>query len=303
MFIDQEKGPAGWVVEPSNEDLDRLGKYRLFVEGRRKSGDLAKMFTQDPENAKDIAALLAAGGIVGIMWGEETRRIYCLTCAHTNRDGQTIINRDIKKRDSNQPLGVGCLPESIRFIAELRQTPALVGSLGRLTGKDPNFLSEDELTKFLDRVYERNVGLIFYAKESFPDTGTKPKNNKATVLIVGQHNYNDSLDVYNPTLWELATTWGMVILGSSGNEEGKKVLSLLNQKEAVEFLSTKVDGLVIYQRLSLAARIRMLMNRFTGKLSLSSSTVFDLTEEVPILFRSGNTPPEKFKDVFPDLVT
>lgn len=279
-------------VDTAAEDLDKVNRYREFVDRRRKNSEPAKIFSPDQDQAGDIADLLTAGGVVAMPWGARERKIMILTsCFDNSGTSATSILNEIKGRPPRQVLGIGCLPESVHFVAEVEQSRPLRDSARRLFK-----VSQPEIThiiKVLDMLFNNNsVGLLLKAKDILPDEVTSLSDIGRTVLILGANDCKDPNDIYTNVLWELSSRFGKVLAGTSANQHGASVYSVTGQRHLFEDVKFKVDGFVMFDRVPRHA---------SKDIVTASSTAFDLTGDRPVLYRWGSQHPSDFKKFFPDL--
>jgi tRNA A37 threonylcarbamoyladenosine synthetase subunit TsaC/SUA5/YrdC len=242
----------------------------------------ARIFSSELKNAKELAQIIAAGGIVAIPWGHPKRRIYCLICAFDNENSVRKMNL-IKGRPANQPVALGCLPQHIKYVANISTNAPLRQASERL--KISNL---DELLALL---FERSVGLILSSHDFIPEYVASKTDQGKTVLIAGEKSDLIGQDIYNQTLHELFENYGKVIAGTSANPSQKNVYSTFDQEEAYEFLKDKVDAFIKLD----------VIGDTNEKMHLTSSTIIDLSGDRPIVRRWGNIHPRRFKNIFPDL--
>jgi tRNA A37 threonylcarbamoyladenosine synthetase subunit TsaC/SUA5/YrdC len=280
------------VVILAPEDRILQEKYSYFIKERRKTGSSAKVFTPDPNNAREIAALIAAGGLVIIPWGKEERRILCLIGCH-DIPGNTVLMNRIKGRPDDQPVAIGCLPETTDFVADVTSSIPLKKVAIRLFNKNEDEVTEGDFLEVLNRIYSRSIGLVLKAKDDLPHAVTRKVGDLRTVLIAGERDYREPHDIYNQTLLELATRFGKVIAGTSANPSDNDTYSVYDQEIAFSNFGDKVDGFVKYPQTPTKSKKKMF---------LTSSTIIDLTGDRPMVIRWGNLHPKRFKDLFPDLI-
>lgn len=279
-------------TKQTTENKLLLKKYTDFIADRRNKKKPAKIFTPDLRNAKEIAAMIAAGGLVIIPWGKEERRIFCLIGCYDNPQVTKLMNQ-VKGRPSDQPLAVGCLPETTDFVASVKNCKPLINAATRLFNKSASEVREKDLLEVLNHCYSRSVGLILKAKRGIPEAVTMKRDGQRTVLIAGERDYNLPHDIYNQTLLELATRYGKVVAGTSANPSDNNVYSIFDQGTAYRRFKNKIDGFVKFKRKPKPPSIKMF---------LTSSTIIDLIGNYPVATRWGNLHPRRFKDIFPDLV-
>jgi tRNA A37 threonylcarbamoyladenosine synthetase subunit TsaC/SUA5/YrdC len=258
---------------------NKLSFYRELLQEKKKNPSSAIIFSQDIKNCDDLAALIAAGGIVAIPWGGEDRRIYCLICDANN--AQVVAKMNILKgRPANQAVALGVLPQHIKHLVDLDNSHHLF--------KSQDFLRLKSLEELLQQIYGRSIGLILPAHPNLPDHVTVKTDKGRTVMVVGE--VLD--DIFNETLRSVYDNYGKFIAGTSANPAHKEVFSVYTQDEAYEFLKDKVDAFVKYAPIP---------KRPKKKLFLTSSTIIDLTLEEPTVLRWGNLHPHRFKNIFPNL--
>lgn len=278
------------INETENQILFK--KYFRFIERRRRNKGLARVFTPDVKNAKEIAALIAAGGLVIIPWGKEERRIFCLVGCF-DKPEVTFRMNEVKGRNPDQPLAVGCLPETTDFVADVKNCRPLIKATMKFFNKKESEVKEQNLLEVLNRCYQRSIGLIFKAIKDTPKAVTMTRDGLVTVLIAGERDYTLPHDVYNQTLLELAARYGKVVAGTSANPSDVNTYSIFDQEVAYRKFKYKVDGFVKFKKTP---------KRPKRKLFLTSSTVIDLTGDRAVATRWGNLHPRRFKDIFGDLV-
>src|SRR3989344_2001681 len=261
-----------------------LKKYQTWIKKRRQKKSPALTFTPDLKNSKDLAAILAAGGLVVIPWGSLERQIYCLIGCFDIPNVTKLMN-EAKGRTSNQALAVGCLPHHIPSIAEVESSVPLKNAM--------NNLNETDLINFLTRCFDRSIGLVFKAKSHLSQEVTITTQIGRTIMIAGEKPLDSENDIYNQTLHELYESYGKVIAGTSANPSSGTVFSIFDQDEAYKTLKLKVDAFVKHDKP---------LQKPSDKLYITSSTIIDLTSEKPIVIRWGNLHPDKFKDIFADLI-
>ncbi len=271
-------------VEFSNKDQLLLEKYRHFIEQRRENGEPAHIFSADRKGAKDIAALITAGGLVAIPFGPKDRRIFILAASFDDPEALQKLN-EAKGRPKNQTIAIGCLPESTDYFADLENNSILARAAEILGEKHGKFV--------LEYCYRYPVGFIIQAQAHVPEAVTAAKKDLRTVLMIGAIDYQDEDDIYNTVLWELSTGYGKAIAGTSANPSGMKVLSVYDQEEVYERFKYSIDGFV---------KGKILPERPFSRSHLISTTIIDLTEDYPIVRRWGSIHPKRFKNIFPDLV-
>lgn len=276
----------------SSQDFVRLKEHAIFIEHRRGNDKPAKIFSPRQEDAKEIASLIAAGGVVAMPWGVESRRIMILVGCFDNPLATGQLN-EIKGRPLRQVLGIGCLPELAHFVAKTDESRPLVEAAKRLLSVDQT--THAHLNKVLELLYENSsVGVLLKAKDTLPDEVTAPTLSGRTVLILGTDNYEDPNDIYNNTLWELITRYGKVLAGTSANTHKKRVYSVASQHQLYEELGLRVDGFVMFDKIpSKSPRVN----------AAASSTTIDLTGEQAKVMRWGSQHPLSFRKIFPDLIT
>lgn len=277
---------------PTLEDQIRRRQYALFIEKRKAEGLPARIFTPELENAREIASLIAAGGLVIIPWGKEKKKIYCLVGCYDDFQATKLMN-EVKGRAANQTLAVGCLPQSICFLTQIEKSRPLINAACGMFKKNPSEVKREDLENVLDFCYDRPVGLVLEAKDNIPEIVANKTFRGRTILITGENDYTNPQDIYNYTLWELSTRYGKVIAGTSANPSTKQVYSIFDQEQAYYELGYKVDGFVKFDRIPKKPR---------HGLFLTSSTIIDLTEDNPVVKRWGSLHPLRFKNIFPDLV-
>lgn len=272
-------------------DFVRLKENADYIEQRRKDGKRAKIFSPRQEEAPEIASLIAAGGVVAMPWGAERRRIIILVGSFDNPLATGALN-EIKGRPSRQVLGIGCLPEQAHLVAKIEESRPLVEASKRLLKIDQP--TRSHLNQVLALLFENNsVGLLLKAQDSLPDEVTSPTPAGRSVMILGASDWQDPSDIYNNTLWELASRFGKVVAGTSANAHGKNVYSVASQHELYEALGSKVDGFVVFDQIpSHSPKVN----------EAASSTVLDLTEDEAQLMRWGSQHPFSFKRFFPHLI-
>lgn len=274
--------------------LERLEYYREFIELRRKRGGTAKIFPAHADYAPDVAAILAAGGTAAITWGEyRRRRIYCLIGAHDTPGIVETLNL-LKNREKTQPLGAGCVPESVRFIADLRNTPALLNVTADFLKKPKEDLTDSDFDRFLSHAYNRSLGLVFKAQDHLPDEGLGFENGTRTILVVGENSLNDPSDIYNATLWELATVWGKFVWGTSANPRDNEVFSYLDERKMRAIYNDRADAIISQGENPPAP---------DSDAYLTSSTIVSLVGKNPQVLRMGNHHPVRFEALFPGLTS
>lgn len=275
----------------ASQDLSRLREYQNFIEQRRKGMEPAEVFSPEQGNAKEIASLIAAGGIVAMPWGAEIRRIMIIVAPFDDPLATGALN-EIKGRPARQVLGIGCLPESAHFVAETEVSKPLINAAKRLLGIDQP--SKIHLNRVLELLYEKNsVGVLLRAKDGLPDEVTAPTLSGRAVLVLGASDYQDPHDIYGNTLWELTTRYGKVLAGTSANPHGQSVYSVASQHQLYEELGLRVDGFVMFNRVP---------SRSPKVNAAASSTTIDLTGEQAKVMRWGSQHPLSFKKIFPDLI-
>ena len=277
MHLESRSG----VVDVSQQMLD---KYKEFIAQRRQDSSPAKVFGPALENAKEIAALLAAGGIVALPWGAKERRIFIIAGAHDLPSTPKLLN-EAKGRPAKQTLAIGCLPESIGFFAKPENSLPL--------RKAAEKLQEENLTDVLNHCYNYSLGLLFEAQESLSPAITRVDGGRRTVLIMAANDWQDEYDIYNKTLWELSVRYGKAIAGTSANPSGSKAFSVYDQEEAYGKFQNIIDGFVKYKPLP---------ERPKSKPFQTSCTMIDVTGEKPVAGRWGSVHPVRFREFFPDLI-
>ncbi len=270
--------------------LASLEVNKEYIAQRRKDGRRGKIFHPGQEDAKEVAALIAAGGVVVMPWGAESRRIMILVGVFDNPLATAALN-EIKGRPQRQVLGIGCLPESTHYVAKTEESKPLVEAARRLL--DISNPTKDHLNQVIGLLFENNsVGLLLMAQDSLPIQVTDAKPFGRTVLVLGASDWQDPNDSYNNTLWELSTRYGKVVAGTSANPTGKNVYSVAAQHQLYEEIGSRVDGFVVFNKIPpKSPKID----------AAASSTVIDLTGEQPKLMRWGNQHPLSFRRFFPDL--
>ncbi len=243
-----------------------------------------RIFSSSLENAKEIAALIAAGGIVGIPFGPVEKRIYILATSFDDSESLQRLN-EIKGRPKSQTIAIGCLPESTDYFADINNCPALVRAAG--------ILEKQRILDVMEHFYKHPVGLIMRAHDHIPQLVTSMGENMRTVLVIGAIDYQDPNDIYNNVLWELATGYGKAIAGTSANPAGTKAFSVIGQEMAYERFKNSIDAFV---------QEEIHTERLPLRSHPASTTIIDLTKEYPTVRRWGSTHPERFRKLLPDLL-
>lgn len=266
------------------EYKDLLKKSQDFIDNRRKKHEPAIIFTPSSENAKEVAALMVVGGIVGIPFGPAEKRIFILA---TVFDDQKALHRlnDIKGRPKSQTTAIGCLPEHTEYFAELDSNLPLVTAA--------KLLGEQKIASIIEQCYQHPVGLMLKAKSHLPDNITGFIEGGRTVLTVGAVDPDEKGGMYNMVLRELAGGFGKALAGSSANLVGKRAYSAYDQDKAYESFKYKIDGFI---------KLELPKKRPSHHRHLTSSTIIDITSDIPIVKRWGSTHPKRFKSIFPNLV-
>ncbi len=261
-----------------------LEKSEVFIRERRKNNELAKIFNNSRGDAKAVAALMAAGGVVGIPFGPYEKTIFILAACYDNQEALERLN-EIKGRPKNQVIAIGCLPESMDYFADLESCPALV--------KAAEILGQKRVIDIVVHCYQHPLGLIIKAKGRVPKAVSAQKGEIRTVLTVGALDPKDENNFYNIVIWELEKGFGKSLAGTSANPSGMKSYSIYDQDKAYESFKNSIDGFV---------KLTVPSKRPSSHKHMTSSTIIDLTTDLPTVKRWGSTHPKRFKSIFPDLV-
>lgn len=267
-------------LEISNRDL--VNQYDDFITSRRANVQPARIFGPNPEDAREIAAMIAAGGLVVMPWWQKSRSTLFLATVHDNTDSTQLLNI-VKGRPMNQTLAISYLPESVDTLVDLGGSIPLNAAADRMD-KTP--------TEVLNECYRLSVGLMFRAIGELPETVTMDTNNGRTVILMGAIN-EDGYDTYNGVLSEVFRSHGKAIAGSSLNGHTKNVYAVSEQAAAYHEFKRKVDGIVLYDQIP---------EEPAGD-PPASSTLIDLTGERALIFRKGSVDGPSLAHIFPELVS
>lgn len=244
----------------------------------------ASLITSHSKNIEEIAALINKGNIIVIPYGKKERRVFAMVgSAH---DPQVIKEMlTIKKRSSSQALAISGIPDAAPLAAKLNETKALIYSAKR-SNKTPQ-----EIVELCFQVGA--VGLIFEAQDWLPKEVTVTKENgHRTVLIAGECT-EEEFDIFPKVYRCLIEKYGKIMVGTSANLHGEETYHALEQDEAFDKLKDHVDVFVYDQTK---------IGRFPLIKHLTSTTMIDLTGDIPEVVRWGNVYPGRFKSILGDMI-
>ena len=184
-------------------------------------------------------------------------------------------------------LGDGKDPEVVRRINKIKGRPE--GKVMAVAGFDKlvHELGEFKSPETISKLFQLPVGVLVPAKKHVPDWLTSSKNGQRLVMIAGQ-SFNPKwnyIDLFNPVMKIIADKFNSFCAATSANLSDELVYQVEEQELAYSVLGPKVDFFVFRKNRNFLKKPR----------KVSSSTVFDLSGETPVLTRWGSKDIKWFK--------
>lgn len=244
-------------------------------------------YVEDTPPDKIAKKIVEEDQIGALDWGDPAHMIYVLVgkADNANPDITRRMNL-IKGRPESQVLAVSGIAELTQVVGRPESSQVL-RRISEQRGVDQY--------QIIDELFQYPVGVILEANDKAPSSVVSTKQDKRTVMVAGQ-SYNFSSepyhDFYNQLVWEVVSKYGYVLAGSSLNLHGDRPFTVYEQEQLFNSMNDKLDFVLARRKIP-----------NTTHHTKDSATVWDLTGEIPILYRSGSIAPDIFKPLLGEFIS